>query len=307
MLFERQSNESGYLQLSKAAPLPPPLHAFHPANSWQPPLSKGSFSSLQSPELATQKVLKRSRSQEEIGRFGESVSRKKRRLRHELVTSRLSRPYATPATHIAQGAWRLGVWARQRSSGDSLLRKGAILNSIAKRKRKALLESMKKTALHEANMKPKYGNTCCTDLSLADNVRSQPDSSNSLSSQASPKCSVFASSDYDAFDREESESSEDEDEDEEEDEEEDEDDTTSDELPVYSDFRMLNSSDADEEFGDASYSFDTLDSSYHLGIDHGEKAIHLVMENEKQDEVSVAPITSEILHSSLSGLVAVGD
>ena len=302
MLFQRQSGESGGLQLSKTAVLQPSLHALHPASSWQPPLSKGSFSSLQSPELATQKVLKRSRPQEEIDRFGESVSRKKRRLRHELVTSRLSRPYATPATHIAQGAWRLGVWARQRLSGDSLLRKGAILNSIAKRKKKAVLESSRKTALHEANMTPKYGNTGCMDLSLANNVRSQSNPSNSLSLQASPKCPVFTSSDYDAFDHEESEPSEDEDEEDEEDEE----DNTSDERPVYSDFRMLNSSDSDEEFGDASYSFDTLDSSYHLGIDHGEKAIHLVMENEKQDEVSVAPITSEIQYS-LSGLVAVGD
>ena len=300
MLFKRQSGEPGCLQLSKTASLQPSLHALHPASSWQPPLSKGSFSSLQSPELATQKVLKRSRPQEEIDRFGESVSRKKRRLRHELVTSRLSRPYATPATHIAQGAWRLGVWARQRSSGDSLLRKGAILNSIAKRKKKAVLESTRKTALHEANMTPKYGDTCCMDLSLANNVRSQSDRSNGLSLQASPECPVFTSSDYDAFDHEESEPSEDED-------EEDEEDNTSDERPVYSDFRMLNSSEPDEEFGDASYSFDTLDSSYHLGIDHGEKAIHLVMENEKQDEVSVAPITYEILHSSLSDLVAVGD
>ena len=303
MLFQRQSGESGCLQLSKTTLLQPSLHALHPASSWQPPLPKGSLSSLQSPESATQKVLKRSRPQEEIDRFGESVSRKKRRLRHELVTSRLSRPYATPATHIAQGAWRLGVWARQRLSGDSLLRKGAILNSIAKRKKKAVLESTRKTALHEANMTPKYGNACCMDLSLANNVRSQSDPSNSLSLQASPKSPVFTSSDYDAFDHEDSEPSEDEDEEDEEDEE----DNTSDERPVYSDFRMLNSSDSDEEFGDAPYSFDTLDSSYHLGIDHGEKAIHLVMENEKQDEVSVAPITSEILHSSLSGLVAIGD
>ena len=172
-----------------------------------------------------------------------------------------------------------------------------------------MLESTRKTASHEARLTPKYGNTCCMDLSVADNVRSQSDPSNSLSLHASPKCPVFASSDYDAFDREESELSadEDEDEDEDEDDEEDEEDNASDERPVYSDFRMLNSSDSDEEFGDASYSFDTLDSSYHLGFDHGEKAIHLVMENEKQDEVSVAPITSEILHPSLSGLVAVGD
>ena len=226
------------------------------------------------------------------------MSRKKRRLRHELVTSRLSRPYATPATHIAQGAWRLGVWARQRLSGSLLLRKGAILNSIAKRKRKAVLESARKIASHEANRTPKYGNTCRMVLPLANDVRLQSDHSNTSPLQTSLKSRpVFISSDYDAFDREEDGLIED---------EEDEEDNLSDSRPVYSDFRMLSSSDSEEEFGDASYSFDTLDTSYHLGMDHGEKAIHLVMENEKQDEVSVAPKTSETLRSSFSGLVAIG-
>ena len=225
------------------------------------------------------------------------MSRKKRRLRHDLVTSRLSRPYATPATHIARGAWRLGVWARQRLSGGSLLRKGAILNSIAKRK-KRVFESTRKTEMHEANVAPKYGNTCCVVLSLANNVRLQSNSSHSLSLQAPSKSrSVFTSSDYDAFDYEENEPIED---------EEDEEDNTNDDRPVYSDFRTLSSSDCDDEFGDASYSFDTLDSSYHLGIDHGEKAIHLVMENERQDEISVAPVKTGILHPAFPGLIGVG-
>ena len=226
------------------------------------------------------------------------MSRKKRRLRHELVTSRLSRPYATPATHIARGAWRLGVWARQRLSGGLLLRKGAILNSIAKKRKKATLESTKKIGFHEANRAPMYGNTCYMISPRANNIRSQSDSSHNPPSQASLKpFSVFTSSDYDAFDYEENEPIED---------EEDEEDNVGDNQPVYSDFRMLGSSDSDEEFGDASYSFDTLDTSYHLGIDHGEKAIHLVMENERQDEVSVAPVTARIPSSSYSGLVAAG-
>lgn len=158
MLFERQSGGPGYLQVSKTAPTDPPLHALHPASSWQPLLLTGCFSSLQPTELATRKLLKRSRPQEESDRFGESVSRKKRRLRHELVTSRLSRPYATPATHIARGAWRLGVWARQRLSGGLLFRKGAILNSIAKKRNEVVPESTKKIELHEANMAHMYGN-----------------------------------------------------------------------------------------------------------------------------------------------------
>lgn len=197
------------------------------------------------------------------------------------MTSRLSRPYAMPATHIARGAWRLGVWARQRLSGGLLLRKGAILNSIAKKRKKGVLESTKKIALRDVKVAP----------------ISQSDSSHDLPSQASLEPpAVFAPSDYDAFDYEESEPIED---------EEDEEDNASDNQPVYSDFRILGSSDADEEFGDASYSFDTLDTSYHLGVAHGEKAIHLVMENERQDEVSVAPVTPEILPTSFSGLVAV--
>ena len=296
MLLQRQSGESGYHQVSRTATLEPPLHVLHPASSWQPPLPKGSLSSLTPTELITRKLLKRSRPQEEIDRFGESVSRKKRRLRRELVTSRLSRPYATPATHIARGAWRLGVWARQRLSGGLILRKGAILNSFAMKKR-AILKGTE-VELSEANMAPMYGNTCCMVSPQANNVRSLSDSSRSPPSQASMKPhSIFTSSDYDAFDYEENESIHD---------EEDEGDNAGDSQPVYSDFRILGSSDSDEEFGDASYSFDTLDTSYHLGIDHGEKAIHLVMENERQDEVSVAPVSPGILPSSFSGLVAVG-
>lgn len=156
MLFERQIDGSVHLQVSKTAPIEPPLHALHPASSWQPPLLKGSFSSLQPTELIIRKSLKRSRPQEEIDKSGESVSRKKRKLRHELVTSRLSRPYATPATHIARGAWRLGVWARQRLSGGLLLRKAAVLNSFAKKRKEAVSESAK-NELPESNMAPMYG------------------------------------------------------------------------------------------------------------------------------------------------------
>lgn len=92
-------------------------------------------SSTQTAILAPQKCLKRSRLQED----GEQLQRKKRRLRLNLVTSRLSKPYATPTTHIVGRTHsRVGVWARQRLSGGKLLRKAAILNSIAmKRKREA--------------------------------------------------------------------------------------------------------------------------------------------------------------------------
>ena len=93
------------------------------------------FCASSSTQIATapQKCLKRSRLQED----GEQLQRKKRRLRLDLVTSRLSKPYATPTTHIVGRTHsRVGVWARQRLSGGKLLRKAAILNSVAmKRKR----------------------------------------------------------------------------------------------------------------------------------------------------------------------------
>ncbi|KAF1989906.1 hypothetical protein K402DRAFT_418018 [Aulographum hederae CBS 113979] len=63
-----------------------------------------------------------------------SGSKKKRRLRLTLITSRLSRPYSTPATHIVdRGSSKIAVWARQRGmlvgrSSRELLRKAAIMN-----------------------------------------------------------------------------------------------------------------------------------------------------------------------------------
>ena len=102
------------------------------------------FRASNSTQIATtapQKCLKRSRLQED----GEQLQRKKRRLRLDLVTSRLSKPYATPTTHIVGRTHsRVGVWARQRLSGGKLLRKAAILNSITmKRKRETGKAAMK--------------------------------------------------------------------------------------------------------------------------------------------------------------------
>lgn len=57
--------------------------------------------------------------------------RKKRRLRRDLTTSRLSRPYASPSTHIiSRNAVKLGIWTGRRYIGRNVYRKAAILNSI---------------------------------------------------------------------------------------------------------------------------------------------------------------------------------
>ena len=65
-----------------------------------------------------------------------SLQRKKRKLRHSLSTSRLSKPYAVPTTYIpSRKTLREGIWARQRVAGRNLLRKAAALNSFSKKRR----------------------------------------------------------------------------------------------------------------------------------------------------------------------------
>ena len=64
-----------------------------------------------------------------------TTQRKKRRLRRDLITSRLSRPYASPATHIiSRNAVRLGIWTGRRYIGRNVFRKAAILNSMRREK-----------------------------------------------------------------------------------------------------------------------------------------------------------------------------
>ncbi|KAL8841262.1 MAG: hypothetical protein Q9176_003355 [Flavoplaca citrina] len=86
---------------------------------------------IRAPE--TPSNLKRVRLQSDVeGEDSIDAQRKKRRLRVDLVTSRLSQPYASPATHIisSRRSQRLGPWARPRFRVRSPLRRAAILNSI---------------------------------------------------------------------------------------------------------------------------------------------------------------------------------
>ena len=84
-----------------------------------------------------------------------SIPRKKRRLQHDLITSRLNKPYATPNAYIAnRPALRNGVWARQKVPGRGLLRKAAILNLISmKRKTIAGTNAVVKTKEKERLVK----------------------------------------------------------------------------------------------------------------------------------------------------------
>ena len=88
-------------------------------------------------ERGTQPTLqKRSRALADVdGDHSDTRQRKKRRLRRELITSRLSRPYASPATHIiSRNAVKLGIWTGRRYIGRNAFRKAAILNSIRREK-----------------------------------------------------------------------------------------------------------------------------------------------------------------------------
>ncbi|KAF2416264.1 hypothetical protein EJ08DRAFT_666723 [Tothia fuscella] len=63
-----------------------------------------------------------------------ATSKKKRRLRLRLVTSRLSRPFSTPATHIVdRGSSKIAVWAKQKHLIPQALRKAAIMNRVRRK------------------------------------------------------------------------------------------------------------------------------------------------------------------------------
>jgi len=84
------------------------------------------------PEPASPTALKRQRSLADVEGGGSSENqRKKRRLRLELITSRLSRPYASPNTNIvSRNRVRIGLWTRQPLPAEIPIVKAAILNSI---------------------------------------------------------------------------------------------------------------------------------------------------------------------------------
>ena len=92
-------------------------------------------------EVETQsRSWKRSRALADVdGDNSDTRQRKKRRLRLDLITSRLSRPYASPATHIiSRNAVKLGVWTGRRYIGRNVFRKAAILNSMRRDRAAAL-------------------------------------------------------------------------------------------------------------------------------------------------------------------------
>lgn len=96
---------------------------------------------------------------------------------------------------------------------------------------------------------------------------------------------LTAASDYDVFDYELDEIND----------EEDQDSGDEDSEPIHSDFRQLDGSDTEADFYDTSWSFATIEDVYEGSEKDGGKEIDLVMENESQDEISIAPVRANIL------------
>ena len=95
------------------------------------PLKKLVFSDVTTNMIIRQSH-KRPRAKTDVdGEGSGTMQKKKRRLRLNLITSRLSRPYATPTTHIvSRGMPKTSLrWTRRRMMSGDLLRKAAIINS----------------------------------------------------------------------------------------------------------------------------------------------------------------------------------
>ncbi|KAL8804681.1 MAG: hypothetical protein Q9200_005717 [Gallowayella weberi] len=185
-------------------------------------------------------TLKRCRLQTDVeGENSIDAQRKKRRLRVDLVTSRLSHPYATPATHIIslRRAQRLGPWARPRFRVRSPLRRAAILNAIRIREMTAKHLGHKEVNLLTGLRPEQESDQTEIDL-VTQGIRTPTDPSphGSTPEQYTPPMpSPLGPSNYDAFDEEEQDFDE-------------EDAGTDDESDsVYSNFNDLDRSDPDVE------------------------------------------------------------
>lgn len=210
-----------------------------------------------------------------------NAQKKKRRLRLDLITSRLSRPYATPSTHIvSRGASKIAIWARQKAFERTSLRKAAIMNRI-RIKREAVREAERKR-LELGRRLYLYSTPDLIDHDIVtDGYRPpKPSPTQKPHRQYTPLCpSPLGLSDYDALDQEGDPYSEDEHED-------------ADVSSIYSDFNVLDSNEPVLDNYDSPASFDDPILEYE---DTGqqrpptpprEEIIELVMEREKQQEVS---------------------
>ncbi len=247
----------------------------------EPPASEAVFclSVSRASESHPPQPLKRSRPRTDVdGEGSGNMQKKKRRLRLHLITSRLSKPYATPPTHInSRSAVRVGVWARQRVLGRDLLRRAAILNSI--RIKKMAAKEAEQERPEVANQSSLYNTLNELEInSLADSGRSHQ-SPRLLGFSAQqfipPPPSPLGLSNYDAFDHDDDLLDEDADE-------------VAEHDTIYSDFSVLDPASSEVEDYDSLRPFDDDGNEGESVTELGEDIIGLIIENEKQDEVEVA-------------------
>lgn len=98
------------------------------------PSIKLSFDRRASTPVRLARSFKRRRALSDVDGAG-NEGRKKRRLRSDLITSRLSRPFSQPATNIvSRGMSKIPVWgAMGKALGRNMMRKAAIMNRIRRR------------------------------------------------------------------------------------------------------------------------------------------------------------------------------
>lgn len=164
--------------------------------------------------------LKRYRHRADVdGEGSGNLGKKKRRLRLELITSRLSKPFATPPTHIISknASLRVGIWARQKVLGKNLLRKAALLNLI-RMKRKLAAREAEQRQLEFARMVSMYDNVYVTEADAEVTATGQnqehpaatsPDEQSSPPSTPSFMVGQFADYDVIEYEQEASDSDED--------------------------------------------------------------------------------------------------
>ncbi|KAL8935311.1 MAG: hypothetical protein Q9211_004761 [Gyalolechia sp. 1 TL-2023] len=224
------------------------------ADRHRPPPSTSSTFPLAIRESNSQSPLKRHRSETDVdGEGSVDLQKKKRRLRLDLVTSRLSQPYATPATHIiSRKSRRPGTWTSPRISVRSPLRRAAILNAIRIKRMPAKQFGPREFELLTGLKSPKESDRTEVD-SITHGVRTPRGSMPNEDSRQQlppPLPSPLGPSNYEALDEYD------------EPYEDDEEESIGDEDSVYSNFNDLDGTDAHLDDYDTPYPFGGEEEPY---------------------------------------------
>lgn len=221
-----------------------------------------------------------------------SIGKKKRRLRLDFITSRLSRPFSAPASNIInRGFSRIAAWAKGRKPDKNELRKAAIMNRVRRRLDSMKASQAKRPAIVlRPPLKPTHSQLV-SKLALRDIMVVKP---RCYDSPLPP--SPLGMSNYDALDLEDdafgdrnSFGEDDEDIDAE---------MSGCGSLFYSDFGVIDSSRSSVDGDDYDY-LDELDGIPHRVVEErplapDEKMVEIMKEKERQREVSMATSTHSV-------------